>query len=236
MARYHAIIPAAGAGRRFGTGGLPKQYWPLDGKSLLEHSIERLADTLALHALYVAIAVNDSAFDRAIGARRGVTALRCGGQTRAQTVRNALQCLTDVAGDDWIVVHDAVRPCIDRDSLLRLIREIGDDPIGGLLAVPVISTLKRADGDGRSVRTEPRDGLWQAQTPQMFRYRVLCEALNQPGIDHATDEAQAVETLGYRPRLVSGTRTNVKITYPDDLQLAAAIMAREPRGAADEAA
>ena len=119
------------------------------------------------------LAADDPWFDHAIGARERVTVLRCGGATRAETVRNALQEMTDVAGDDWIVVHDAVRPCVDAASLLRLRRELADDDTGGLLAIPMTSSLKRVGGDMRVVGTEPRDGLWQAQTPQMFRYGVL---------------------------------------------------------------
>ena len=223
--RYHALIPAAGTGVRFGGGGSPKQYWPLEGKPVLLHAIERLAATLPLHRTYVAIATQDPWFDHAIGVRPGVTVLRCGGETRAQTVRNALRAISDADGDDWIVVHDAVRPCIDAVSLLRLKDELGDDAIGGLLAVPVVGTLKRADHNGRSIRTEPRDGLWRAQTPQMFRYRVLCDALDRPGAEQSTDEAQAIEACGAQPRLIAGSTTNIKITYPDDLKLAAAILA-----------
>jgi 2-C-methyl-D-erythritol 4-phosphate cytidylyltransferase len=224
--RFHAVIPAAGNGTRFGAPS-PKQYWSIAGKPMLQHAIERLAAVLPLHRIYVALAPHDRWYDRALGAQPGVTALRCGGETRALTVRNALAHVTDAASDDWIVVHDAVRPCVDPVTLARLADELRDDPVGGLLAMPAVSTLKRADADGRSVRTEPREGLWQAQTPQMFRCGVLREALALPGAEHATDEAQAVEALGARPRLVMGTRTNIKVTYPGDLQLAAAILSME---------
>lgn len=144
---------------------------------------------------------------------------------RAQTVANALTALQGVDDEDWIAVHDAVRPCIDADSLRRLQRELADDPIGGLLAVPVAATLKRGDAQGRSVRTEPREGLWLAQTPQMFRYRVLRDAFSRNGFEQSTDEAQAVESLGAHPRLVMGNAANLKITYPDDLRLAGLILA-----------
>jgi 2-C-methyl-D-erythritol 4-phosphate cytidylyltransferase len=226
--RYHALIPAAGNGSRFSAES-PKQYWLLEGKPVLQHSIERLAAAFPLSRTYVALAIDDSWFERTIGARADVTVLRCGGETRAQTVRNALRALSDVARDDWILVHDAVRPCIDSASLSRLKDELADDSIGGLLAVPVNGTLKRADHNERSIRTESRQDLWQAQTPQMFRYGVLCEALARPGAELATDEAQAVEALGSKPRLVAGSSTNVKITYRDDLQLAAAILACQHR-------
>ncbi len=226
--RYHALIPAAGTGSRF-RGDLPKQYWMLEGKPVLAHSIDRLAAAVALQQVYVAVAPGDCWIEEAIGARHGVTILRCGGATRAATVRNALQSLAEVGATDWILIHDAVRPCIDAASLLRLQRELEDDAVGGLLALPVVGTLKRADAEGRCLRTEPREGLWRAQTPQMFRYRVLCEALALPGAAQCTDEAQAVEALGAKPRLVTGNPANLKITYPDDLALAAAIMSAQQR-------
>jgi len=227
--RYHALIPAAGNGTRFGEESPPKQYWLLEGKPVLQHAIERLAAAFPLHRTYVAVAVDDRWFDREIGVQPNVTSLRCGGKTRAQTVRNALHALSEVADDDWILVHDAVRPCIDAASLLRLKEGLADDVIGGLLAIPVTGTLKRADHNDRSIRTESRNGLWRAQTPQMFRYGVLCAALARPGAEQATDEAQAVEALGSKPRLVTGSTTNVKITYWDDLQLAAAILSTQRR-------
>lgn len=225
--RYHALIPAAGGGIRFGAA-LPKQYLMLAAKPVLQHAIERLAFGMPLERTYVLLAKDDGWYERSLGALAGVTALRCGGSTRAETVRNGLTALAGVADDDdWIVVHDAVRPCIDAASLSRLRMELRDDPIGGLLAVPMASSLKRADGERRIARTEPRDGLWHAQTPQMFRYGVLYEALRRPGAGLATDESQAVEALGAHPRLIMGSRINFKITYPDDLALAEALLATE---------
>ncbi len=226
--RYHALIPAAGNGSRFSAES-PKQYWLLDGRPVLRHAIERLASAFPLHGTYVALAIGDTWFERTMEAHPNVTTLRCGGETRAQTVRNALEAMTDAAPDDWILVHDAVRPCVDAASLLRLKDTLSGDSVGGLLAVPVTGTLKRADKDKRSIRTEARDGLWIAQTPQMFRYAVLREAFARPDADHATDEAQAVEALGARPIIVAGCTTNVKITYRDDLELAAAILTAQRR-------
>ena len=224
--RCHALIPAAGVGRRFG-GEAPKQYAMLDGRPVIAHAIERLQAAFPLQMTWVALSPHDHWFDRATRMPHRVTALRCGGATRAETVRRALSHIAGAAPDDWIVVHDAVRPCVDAASLLRLRTELADDSVGGLLAVPVASTLKRADDQGRSCGTTSRDGLWQAQTPQMFRYEVLCRAFAQPDIDHVTDEAQAVEALGLRPRIVAGSRTNLKVTFPEDLGLVAAILAVE---------
>ena len=228
--RYHALIPAAGGGTRFGAAK-PKQYLMLAGKAVLQHAIERLAFGMPLERTYVLLAKDDAWYDLAVGAVAGVTAMHCGGGTRAETVRNGLAALSHVADDDdWIVVHDAVRPCIDAASLSRLRIELADDPVGGLLAVPMASALKRADGDKRITGTEPRAALWQAQTPQMFRYGMLYRALCRPGAELATDESQAVEALGAHPRLVMGSSSNLKITYPDDLTLAEALLATEHSG------
>ncbi len=209
--RYHALIPAAGGGTCFGAES-PKQYSLLEGKPLLLHAMERLAASLPLHMTYVVLSNDDRWFDRVIGTQERVTALRWGGKTRAETVRNALDVLPGVASDDWIVVHDAARPCIDAASLLRLKHELVNDDIGGFLSIPVTSSLKRADKDKRVVRTESHDGLWRAQTPQMFRYDVLREAFARPDVERVADEAQAVEALGVRPRMVAGSTSNVKIT------------------------
>jgi 2-C-methyl-D-erythritol 4-phosphate cytidylyltransferase len=227
VVRYHALIPAAGGGTRFGAAR-PKQYLTLAGKAVLAHAIERLALAMPLHGTHVLLAPNDGYYERAVGLLPHVTAVRCGGATRAATVRNGLAALRGVADDaDWVLVHDAVRPCIDAASLCRLRTELADHPVGGLLAVPMASALKRADAARQVARTEPRDGLWHAQTPQMFRYGVLCEALGHSSADAATDESQAVEALGLRPRLIMGSRINFKITYPDDLALAEALLSAE---------
>jgi 2-C-methyl-D-erythritol 4-phosphate cytidylyltransferase len=227
MARLFALVPAAGGGARFG-GTVPKQYAPLAGRPMLAWTLDRLLGTLAFDAIAVAVAADDLHYDGAIGAREGVTAMRCGGPTRAQTVRNALQALAGACrDDDWILVHDAARPCVPRDALERLVAQLEDEVTGGLLAIPVADTLKRSDGDIDTPRvscTEDRVGLWQAQTPQMFRYGVLVRACRQAAAVDFTDEAQAVEALGLKPRLVRGSQFNVKVTFSDDLLLAAAIL------------
>jgi 2-C-methyl-D-erythritol 4-phosphate cytidylyltransferase len=221
--RVHALIPAAGNGSRCG-GDAPKQYWPLAGKPILLHSLERLRAALPLDDIHVAIAREDRWYDARIGAQPGVTVSRCGGATRGETVHNVLAEVIDADDDDWIVVHDAVRPCVDLASLQRMMDALDGDPVGGLLGLAAVSTLKRIDGDGRVARTESREGLWHAQTPQMFRYRVLRDALASPAAARCTDEAQAVEMLGLKARLVPGSPTNIKITYPGDMALAAAIL------------
>jgi len=143
--------------------------------------------------------------------------LYCGGATRAESVSNGLLA-SEIEPDDWVMVHDAARPCLTQAHLARLIAELRDDPVGGILAVPVADTLKRADDAGRIARTEDRDGLWQAQTPQMFRAGLLAQALN--AARNVTDEASAIEALGLHPKLVAGDSSNFKVTYPQDMLLA----------------
>jgi len=235
-ARTIALIAAAGGGRRFG-GDLPKQYADLDGRPLLARTLHRLHQSLELDATFVALAPDDALFGVLVGASAGVEALHCGGATRGETVANALAALAARCGDDdWILVHDAARPCVPVDALRRLVAELAGDPVGGLLAIPVADTLKREDRamPARVMRTEDRAGLWQAQTPQMFRYGILRDALARRGALAATDEAEAVEALAATgacssPWLVTGSTLNVKITYPADLALAAAIHALQER-------
>ncbi|HJV93371.1 MAG TPA: 2-C-methyl-D-erythritol 4-phosphate cytidylyltransferase, partial [Azonexus sp.] len=149
--------------------------------------------------------------------------VRCGGATRAESVGNGLRAAAMVAADDdWVLVHDAARPCLSAEMLAALFADLANDPVGGILAVPVADTLKRADPDRRVAATEPRDGLWQAQTPQMFRYACLSEALEK--CSAVTDEAGAIEALGLKPKLVASDTTNLKVTYPADLALAAMIL------------
>jgi 2-C-methyl-D-erythritol 4-phosphate cytidylyltransferase len=229
--RRFALIPAAGGGTRFGAAQ-PKQYATLMGRPVIARAIERLACTLDFARIVVALAADDERFDEAAPPRIAVQALRCGGATRAQTVRNALRELAPVcASDDWVLVHDAARPCVPADALKRLVAELDGDPVGGLLAIPIADTIKRADGTAapRVLATEPRENLWQAQTPQMFRYGVLAGAMSRDDALSATDESQAVEATGAHPRLVLGSSRNVKVTYESDLALAEAILTAEQR-------
>jgi 2-C-methyl-D-erythritol 4-phosphate cytidylyltransferase len=149
--------------------------------------------------------------------------LRQGGATRAESVRNGLAAL-DAQPDDWVLVHDAARCCLPAEALARLIDELDADPCGGLLALPVADTLKRQDNDSRVAVTVPRDGLWQAQTPQMFRHGLLSQALAISSSADITDEASAIERLGLCPRLVRGDASNFKVTYAQDIRLAAALL------------
>jgi 2-C-methyl-D-erythritol 4-phosphate cytidylyltransferase len=223
-ARYFGLVPAAGSGSRFGVAG-PKQYSPLAGKPMLYHSIERLLTAPEAEIVFVVLPPGDTEFRKhdwsAFGER--VAPLYCGGASRRDSVLNGLvACASLVDPNDWILVHDAVRPCLGKADLRRLIDEAGRDEVGGILAVPVADTLKRADDEQRVVATEPRDGLWQAQTPQMFRHGMLLRALRDAA--HVTDEASAVEALGYKPKLVRGSTKNLKVTVPADLEIAERIL------------
>jgi 2-C-methyl-D-erythritol 4-phosphate cytidylyltransferase len=226
MSRYFAVIPAAGTGSRMG-GTLPKQYLALGDRPLLYYAVARLCNHAAIEHVCVVLAPDDrrfASYDWTPFAAK-LEPLYVGADSRAATVLNALEKMSAQArADDWILVHDAARPCLHARMLDRLIAEIADDGSGGLLAVPVADTLKRADEHGRSIRTESRAGLWQAQTPQMFHYDLLLRALRACDLSQATDEAAAVEALGLKPKLVQSDATNLKVTHAHDLALAELIL------------
>jgi 2-C-methyl-D-erythritol 4-phosphate cytidylyltransferase len=219
----YALVPAAGGGSRMGAER-PKQYLPLVGRPLIYHALATLCAVPAIERVYVVLAPGDDHWRdddfAALAARLGI--LRCGGATRAESVGNGLKAMAgEVAATDWVLVHDAARACLTTLHVETLIREVGDDSVGGILAVPLADTLKR-DERGRIAATVPRENLWQAQTPQMFRHGLLTEALDFASA--VTDEAGAVEALGLHPRLVAGDASNFKITYPLDLYLAEIIL------------
>ncbi len=227
MARHIALVPAAGIGARFGTA-TPKQYLPVAGRSLLWHAVAGLLAHPSVERVAVVLHPQDALFDQQPWGemRARIAALLCGGAVRAESVRNGLVALRgEVTDQDWVLVHDAARPCLTAAMLQCLFETLDSDAVGGLLAVPVADTLKRGDRDGRIVRTEPREGLWRAQTPQMFRYGLLMRALEGADLAAITDEASAVEALGLSPRLVQGSERNIKVTYPEDLALAELILA-----------
>ncbi len=225
MSRYFALLPAAGVGSRMG-GVHPKQYLAIHGRPMIWHAIQAFQRHPAISRIYVVISAQDawwahydwSAFDKLVVSRNG-------GQTRAESVLNGLRaCADEVAADDWVLVHDAARPCLSRTLLDKLLTELNHDPIGGILAAPVADTLKRQSADKRIAETVPRSGLWGAQTPQMFRHAMLLHALAQVG-GEVTDEASAIEALGAAPKLVESDMTNLKVTYPRDLDLASMLLA-----------
>jgi 2-C-methyl-D-erythritol 4-phosphate cytidylyltransferase len=223
-----ALIPAAGAGSRM-LGGAPKQYQRLAGKPMLWHALRAL-DSARIETLFVVLAKDDRAFGAldwsAFEGR--LEPLYCGGATRAESVHNGLiAAMAGIDADDWVLVHDAARPCLPRADLERLIAECEGDAIGGILALPVAETVKRVAKDeagvARVAKSEDRSQLWLAQTPQMFRVGLLAQALHGAKAE-VTDEASAIEQLGLQPRLVAGSRRNIKVTYPEDLAIAEAIL------------
>ena len=216
--RYIALIPAAGVGARMAAGG-PKQYMPLGGKPMLRHTIDAFLSSDRIAHTFVVVSPEDGVIDSVVP-DAGVTVLRCGGASRLESVRNGLAALSgQLREDDWVLVHDAARPGLNAALIASLIDGVGEHPGGGLLALPVVDTVKRAAGGG--VHTVPRDGLWLAQTPQMFRYRLLGDALAAAQDASAiTDDASAVEAMGFSPKLVEGHPRNLKVTLPSDVRIA----------------
>jgi 2-C-methyl-D-erythritol 4-phosphate cytidylyltransferase len=211
-------------------GKIEKQYMPLNSIPMIAHALIVLAREPRISKLFVVLSPTDKRWGNYewAGWEDRLHVLRCGGTSRAETVLNGLQAMAEFcAEDDWVLVHDAARPCLPAESLRLLLDEVADDAVGGLLAVPVADTLKRAAADGasgaRAEATIPRAGLWQAQTPQMFRHGMLSEALRTAGSD-MTDEASAIEQLGLQPRLVESDSRNLKVTYPQDLRLVSLIL------------
>ena len=198
---------------------LPKQYLDLAGRPMIWYALSTLCANPNIKTVFVVLAPDDEYFARYDWSHCAgkLAPLHCGGKTRAESVANGL-LVSELEPDDWVLVHDAARPCLSAHLLARMIAELRDDPVGGILAVPVADTLKRADAQQRIAHTEPREGLWQAQTPQMFRAGLLAEALARS--NNVTDDASAIEAMGLQPRLVASDTSNFKVTYPQDIELA----------------
>lgn len=232
--RCWAVIPAAGSGQRMASQ-TRKQYLPLDDATVLEHALAPFIDHPCIAGVIVVLAAQDTQFARLPCAEHASVSTAIGGAERAQSVLSGLEALSARAdGNDWVLVHDAARPCLARADLDRLIVALYEDDIGGLLAEPVGDTLKREDaaGGARSAETLSRAGIWRAQTPQMFRLHMLRDALRVAIGSGATvtDEASAIEALGQKPRLVPGSAQNIKVTHAEDLELARAILERRRSG------
>ena len=224
--RYWLVVPAAGIGVRM-RGEVPKQYLPLLGRTVLAAALQPFADWGQLSGTCLALRPDDAHY----ATIEDTLPLNCdrvaGGEQRMESVFNGLTSLRDQADDrDWVLVHDAVRPCLAQSDLQNLVNQIGGDDVGGLLAIRAGDTLKQDDGEARVKRTENRDQIWQAQTPQIFRFGIVFEAISRAasaGTDFS-DESSAVEALGHRPHLVECRSNNMKITWPEDLRVAESIL------------
>jgi 2-C-methyl-D-erythritol 4-phosphate cytidylyltransferase len=222
---FSALIPAAGSGTRMTAGG-PKQYLPLAGRPMLWHAVRALC-VPRVETVFVVLAPDDAVFATHDWSEFGerVQPLYCGGETRRDSVYNGLvAAMAVLEADDWMLVHDAARPCLPAKDLDKLMRELEGDEVGGILALPVVDTLKKISAN-RIQSTEERAQFWLAQTPQMFRAGLLAQAL-AGARGSPTDEAAAVEQLGLKPRVVAGSRENLKVTWPEDVAIAEAILGR----------
>jgi len=229
---YYALVPAAGSGARMASESsssansiTPKQYLSLLGKPMIHHALASLCAESRIVRVFVVLTPDDTEWMGNDWSSLGpkLSPLYCGGATRAESVRNGLRAIaTQVQFRDWVLVHDAARPCLASWHVNTLIDTVGNNDAGGILAVPLADTLKRSDEHGNIVATVKREALWQAQTPQMFRYAYLRRALESH--NGVTDEAGAMEAIGFRPMLVASDPTNLKVTFPYDLSLAGWIL------------
>lgn len=221
------LIPAAGKGSRFG-GSVVKQYLPVAGRPVLAHAIKAFQFHPLLNGITVVLAENDQWFSSSLGSLAAAVETVTGGETRARSVLYGLQHISELHPEtDWVLVHDAARPCLPPECLDRLLEEGLESEFGAILAMPVADTLKQAGAAREIVETVDRTDLWQAQTPQLFPLRLLMQAQAaalEAGFE-VTDEASAMEYSGIKPKLVMGSIANIKITGPDDLQTAAALLA-----------
>lgn len=225
-ALVHGLIPAAGSGIRFDST-LLKQYQLVAGKPVLLRSIEALHQHPLVSDVTVILSADDKQFVHAVDGLAAEVNTVIGGDSRAQSVLNGLRYLSDrFASSDWVMVHDAARPCLSRDCLDRLLEEGLSSDDGAILALPVADTLKRSGAEDEILETVNRDRLWAAQTPQLFRLGALMQALKSAQIKglNTTDEASAMEFAGARLKLVMGAASNIKITWPGDLQMAEAFL------------
>jgi 2-C-methyl-D-erythritol 4-phosphate cytidylyltransferase len=233
--RCFALIPAAGIGARSGAA-IPKQYVPVADVPMIVRTLAAFAEVAAIERIVVVIAEADARFADLVRESDRITVVRAGGATRDATVANGLAAMRDLMeDDDWVLVHDAARCGITPQMIASLIDRLQDDPVGGLLALPLDDTVKRAatgtsDPHPIVAETVERRGLWRAQTPQMFRYRLLVDAIadaHARGIA-TTDESSAIESAGHRALLVPGSARNFKVTTADDLAMMDRLLRTDP--------
>ncbi len=222
------VLPAAGVGSRM-QSEVPKQYLSIAGKPLIQHTLERLLNYSRLDRIIVVISAEDHHWSQLALHRDPRLCVATGGEERVHSVLNGLTAIETQAQDqDWVLVHDVARPCVRREDLDRLLDTLVSEPQGAILASPVTDTLKKAGDNGRITQTVPRAGIWRAFTPQAFRYADLRRALESAleAGELVTDEASAMERLGYQPALVRGSSDNIKVTVPEDLPYAEFLLRR----------
>lgn len=229
MVNYWGIIPAAGIGARMNSD-MPKQFMKIGDKSILEWTVEALASFSKLGGLYIGLAADLERREWAIDLHPKIRAVYRGGRSRSETVLYGLAHMLKEgrSKDDWVLVHDANRPLLTHEDLESLLLEVGDDEDGGILCLPIHDTVKRGI-QNRITKTLPRNEIYCAQTPQLFKVGLLHDALAEcikSGND-VTDESQAMELKGYRPKLVLGSPTNFKITIAADIEIAGAILQKK---------
>ncbi|MES2824550.1 MAG: 2-C-methyl-D-erythritol 4-phosphate cytidylyltransferase [Pseudomonadota bacterium] len=230
-AHYWIIVPAAGVGSRMGSE-IPKQYLTLGAKTIIEHTLERLLGLSFVAGIVIVISENDTHWPELPISKHPLIYSVAGGAERAISVLNGLHYLYEkIQPQDWVLVHDAARPCVTLANIETLCATLSDDAVGGILATLVSDTLKQVDAKNTILKTIDRRSLWQAQTPQLFRYQLLCDCLSQTLVrgENITDEASAVELCGYAPKVVEGRSDNIKITRADDLLLAAFILQQQEK-------
>ena len=229
--KYWAVVPAAGVGRRM-NADMPKQYLEIQGKTLMEHTLQRLLDFPLLEKLVVVLGGDDEYYPDVALLRDPRIILAKGGKERYHSVVNGLAVLDELAEDtDWVLVHDVARLCIRQSDLDWLVKSLESDPIGGLLGMPVRDTMKRSNSDGVISETVDRENLWHALTPQMFRLKPLIDGLSkamEAGVN-ITDEASAMEFAGHKPRMVEGHGDNIKVTRASDLALASLYLQQQAK-------
>jgi 2-C-methyl-D-erythritol 4-phosphate cytidylyltransferase len=235
LSRLWVVVPAGGSGSRFASQ-TPKQYQSLNGTAVIERTLQRLLAVDEQLQVVVAVAEDDDYWPTLTVADNPRVHRADAGKERADSVLAGLQALRVLADpDDWVLVHDAARPCVLVEDIRRLIDVAGQHEVGGILATPVTDTIKRGEavtGDALALieETSDRSVLFQAQTPQMFRLQSLHDCLHKAlgdAPEQVTDEASAMEYCGFKPLLVQGSRSNIKITYAEDLAIAGAILAQQ---------
>ncbi|MEH6568998.1 MAG: 2-C-methyl-D-erythritol 4-phosphate cytidylyltransferase [Halioglobus sp.] len=227
--RCWGVIPAAGIGERM-AADLPKQYLPLHGSTVLAHSLSALLSCEGIESVVVAVHPDDRRHSNMACLRDSRVKLTHGGATRSESVLAALSALAEKASPaDWVLVHDAARPCVSPAHIEALMTTVMANNVGGILAHAVVDTVKRASKNGQVTQTLDRDALWCAQTPQMFRLGLLKSAIEdaQAAGHTVTDEASAMEIAGHPVLLVAGSSSNLKITVPEDLALAEYYLGRD---------